>query len=72
MPVSIPTLAVIARDAATDTEDPLLGSRQKGDVLGTFWVKQTHLGFCPADVMLQVRPQSLVLLSDDYVLLLSD
>eukprot|EP01043_Picozoa_sp_COSAG02_P003261 COSAG02_NODE_79_length_40228_cov_18.435762_16_plen_1241_part_00 len=66
MPVSIPTVASVAREAGTDRVDPLLGGRQKSDVLGTFWVKQTHLGFCPADVMLQVHPESLVLLNDDY------
>ena len=32
---------------------------------GTFYVRQTHLGFCPTDVILQVRPKAIVLLNED-------
>ena len=33
---------------------------------GVFFVKQTHLGFCPPDVILHVRPKGLVILNDDH------
>ena len=32
---------------------------------GIFLVRQTHLGFCPADVILHLRPKALVLLNEN-------
>lgn len=32
---------------------------------GIFFVRQTHLGFCPADVTLHLRPKALVLLNEN-------
>ena len=33
---------------------------------GVFFVRQTHLGFCPPDVILHVRPQAIVLLNEEH------
>jgi Ca2+-binding EF-hand superfamily protein len=74
MPVSIPKLSRQNDEDAPGTEALIAAAAEKPEdntdnlpiANGTFWVKQTHLGFCPTDVMLQIRPKGIVLLNDDY------
>ena len=36
---------------------------------GTFTVAQTHLGFCPADLKLEIRRTEVVLLDDEHMVM---
>lgn len=50
------TPLLLAEEAAQD-KLPVSG--------GVFFVRQTHLGFCPSEVTLQLRPKEMVLLNED-------
>ena len=60
------------KTAAAMSSEQLLGEEEEDNEAvtgGSFVVTQTHLGFCPADVKLEIRNTAMVLLDDEHMVM---